>query len=106
MADQIDYKLVGDDMQAVVITLDPGETVQAESGAMMFMEDGIEATTEMQGGILGGVKPLVSGESLFLALFTNKGNGRRRVSFAAPYPGKILPLNLAETGTMICQREA
>ncbi|MCE5249564.1 TIGR00266 family protein [bacterium] len=106
MAHQIDYKLVGDDMQAAIITLDPGETVQAESGAMMFMEDGIEATTEMQGGLLGGVKRLVSGESLFVALFTNNGSDRRRVSFAAPYPGKILPVNLAETGTMLCQRDA
>ena len=106
MAHQIDYKLVGDDMQAVIITLDPGETVQAEAGAMMFMEDGIEAGTELQGGLFGGVKRLVSGESLFVALFTNRGSDRRRVSFAAPYPGKIIPLDLAQTGDMICQRDA
>ena len=106
MAQQIDYKLVGDDMQAVIITLDPGETVQAESGAMMFMEDGIEASTELQGGLFGGVKRLVSGESLFVALFTNNGRDRRQVSFAAPYPGKIIPLDLAEVGDMICQRDA
>ena len=106
MAHQIDYMLVGDDMQAVIITLDPGETVQAESGAMMFMEDGIEASTELQGGLFGGVKRLVSGESLFVALFTNNGRDRRRVSFAAPYPGKIIPLDLAEVGDMICQRDA
>ena len=106
MAQQIDYMLVGDDMQAVIITLDPGETVQAEAGAMMFMEDGIEASTELQGGLFGGVKRLVSGESLFVALFTNRGNDRRRVSFAAPYPGKIMPLDLAESGDMICQRDA
>jgi len=106
MADQIDYKLVGDDMQAVFVTLDPGETVQAESGAMMYMEDGIEASTELEGGIFGGVKRLVSGESLFMALFTNNGNGRRRVAFAAPYPGKIISLNLAGTGAMLCQRDA
>ena len=106
MAHQIDYKLVGDDMQAAIITLDPGETVQAEAGAMMFMEDGIEAGTELQGGLFGGVKRLVSGESLFVALFTNRGSVRRRVSFAAPYPGKIIPLDLAQTGDMICQRDA
>ena len=106
MAHQIDYKLVGDDMQAAIITLDPGETVQAEAGAMMFMEEGIEAGTELQGGLFGGVKRLVSGESLFVALFTNRGSDRRRVSFAAPYPGKIIPLDLAATGDMICQRDA
>ncbi len=106
MAHKIDYMLVGDDMQAVIITLDPGETVQAESGAMMFMEDGIEASTELQGGLFGGVKRLVSGESLFVALFTNNGRDRRRISFAAPYPGKIIPLDLAEVGDMICQRDA
>jgi len=106
MADQIDYKLVGDDMQAVFITLDPGETVQAEAGAMMYMENGIEASTELEGGIFGGVKRLVSGESLFIALFTNNGSGRQRVAFAAPYPGKIIPMNLAETGPMLCQRDA
>ena len=106
MADQIDYKLVGDDMQAVFITLDPGETVQAESGAMMYMENDIEASTELGGGIFGGVKRLVSGESLFIALFTNNGSERRRVAFAAPYPGKIIPLNLVETGPMLCQRDA
>ena len=106
MADQIDYKLVGDDMQAVFITLDPGETVQAESGAMMYMENGIEASTELEGGIFGGVKRLVSGESLFVALFTNNGSERRRVAFAAPYPGKIIPMDLVETGPMLCQRDA
>lgn len=106
MADQIDYKLIGDDMQGVIVTLDPGETVQAESGAMMFMEEGIEASTELQGGIFGGVKRLVGGESLFMALFTNNGSARSRIAFAAPYPGKIIPLDLSETGDMICQRDA
>ena len=106
MADQIDYKLIGDDMQAVIVTLDPGETVQAEAGAMMFMEAGIEASTELEGGIFGGVKRLVSGESFFMALFTNKGRNRSKVAFASPYPGKIVPLDLAETGDMICQRDA
>jgi uncharacterized protein (TIGR00266 family) len=106
MAHQIDYRLVGDDMQAVIITLDPGETVQAEAGAMMFMEDGIEMNADLQGGILGGLKRMASGESLFLTTFTNHGADKRHVSFAAPYPGKIVPLDLAQTGPMICQRDA
>lgn len=106
MAHQIDYRLVGDDMQAVIIALDPGETVQAEAGAMMFMEDGIEMNADLQGGILGGLKRVVSGESLFITAFTNLARERRHVSFAAPYPGKIVLLNLAETGPMVCQRDA
>jgi uncharacterized protein (TIGR00266 family) len=106
MADKIDYKLVGDDMQAVVVALDPGETVQAEAGAMMFMESDIEMNTEMQGGVLGGIKRMVGGESFFVVTFINNGNKKRHVSFAAPYPGKIIALNLAETGPMLCQRDA
>lgn len=73
MAHQIDYRLVGDDMQAVIIALDPGETVQAEAGAMMFMEDGIEMNADLQGGILGGLKRVVSGEGLFFARLTGPG---------------------------------
>ncbi len=106
MAHQIDYRLVGDDMQAVIIGLDPGETVQAEAGAMMFMEQGIVMNAEMQGGLFSGLKRLVGGESLFVSTFTNTGAGKQHVSFAAPYPGKIIPVNLAETGPMICQRDA
>ena len=106
MAHQIDYKLVGDDMQAVFVALDPGETVQAEAGSMMFMENGIEMSTDMKGGVMGGIKRMVSGESFFLVTFTNNGSGKQRVAFAAPYPGKIIPMNLTETGNMICQRDA
>jgi len=106
MAHQIDYAIVGDDMQAVIVALDPGEIVQAESGAMMFMEQGVEMNTEMQGGLFGGLKRMVAGESLFLVTFINNGRDKRRVAFAAPYPGKIITLNLAETGSMICQRDA
>jgi len=106
MADQIDYKLVGDDMQAVVIALDSGETVQAEAGAMMFMEDGIVMNTDMQGGFLGGIKRKLGGESFFVVTFTNEGRKKSRVAFSAPYPGKIVSMNLAETGTMLCQRDA
>lgn len=106
MAHQIDYTLVGDDMQAVIVELDPGETVQAEAGAMMYMEDGIEMNAAMQGGIFGGIKRMIGGESLFVTTFTNQGRVRKKIAFAAPYPGKILPLDLAVTGPMICQRDA
>ena len=106
MAHQIDYRLVGDDMQAVFIGLDNNEIVQAEAGAMMFMEDGIEMNTEMQGGFLGGIKRKLGGESFFVVTFSNLHQDKRHVAFAAPYPGKIIPLDLAETGPMLCQRDA
>jgi len=106
MAHAIDYRLVGDDMQAVIITLDPEEAVQAEAGAMMFMETGVEMNTETGGGLMKGMKRILAGESFFITTFVNKSGSRRQVSFAAPYPGKILSLNLKETGTMLCQRDA
>jgi uncharacterized protein (TIGR00266 family) len=106
VAHEIDYRLLGDDMQALVVTLDPGEAVQAEAGAMMFMEDGIEMNTEMGGGIGKGFKRILAGESFFITTFMNRSKERRKVSFAAPYPGKIIAFNLRETGTMLCQRDA
>lgn len=106
MAHQIDYKLIGDDMQAVLIALDPGEIVQAEAGSMMFMESDIEMKSEMQGGLMGGIKRKLGGESLFIATFINNGTEKKHVTFAAPYPGKIIPMDLAEMGTMLCQRDA
>ena len=106
MAHDIDYRLVGDDMQAVIITLDPEEAVQAEAGAMMFMENGVEMNTETGGGLMKGMKRILAGESFFITTFMNKSDSKRKVSFAAPYPGKILSLNLKETGTMLCQRDA
>jgi len=106
MAHQIDYRIVGDDMQAVLIALDPGETVQAEAGSMMFMESGIEMNSEMQGGIFGGIKRKLGGESLFITTFTNHGSGKEHVSFAAPYPGKIIALDLSTLGPIFCQRDA
>lgn len=106
MAHDIDYRLVGDDMQAVIIMLDPNEAVQAEAGAMMFMESGVEMNTETGGGLMKGVKRIIAGESFFITTFMNKSEEKRKVSFAAPYPGKILSLNLKETGTVLCQRDA
>lgn len=104
-AHEIDYKILGDDMQGVIITLDPGEAVQAEAGAMLFMEDGIEINTEA-GGIMKGVKRILAGESFFITTFYNGSNTKRKVAFSAPYPGKILALNLKDTGGMLCQRDA
>ena len=106
MAHQIDYRIVGDDMQAVMVALDPEETVQLESGSMMFMESGIEMNSELQGGLMAGLKRKIGGESLFITTYTNTGTERRFVSFAAPYPGKIIPLDLAAMGPVFCQRDA
>jgi len=115
----IDYKLHGDDMQFVEIELDPNETVVAEAGSLMMMEDGISMETifgdgsqqSSTGGIMGKLfsagKRVITGESLFMTAFTNNGIGKKHVSFAAPYPGKIIPLDLSELdGKIICQKDA
>ncbi|MFZ7116270.1 MAG: TIGR00266 family protein [Bacteroidota bacterium] len=106
MAHEIDYKIFGDDMQAVEIELDPNEAVRAEIGAMLYMEDGIEMQTGTEGGIFSGLKRVISGENFFITSFLNTGNGKRNVTFAAPYPGKIIPIHLNEVGgTFLCQRD-
>ncbi|WP_077615292.1 TIGR00266 family protein [Caenibacillus caldisaponilyticus] len=112
----IDYKIYGDDMQFVEIELDPDETTIAEAGNLMMMEDGIEMETIFGDGseqkgfmnkLLGAGKRLLTGESLFMTAFTNRGVGKKHVSFAAPYPGKIIPLDLSELGgTVICQKDS
>ncbi|MED1490161.1 TIGR00266 family protein [Bacillus smithii] len=114
---EIDYELHGDDMQCVEIELDPQESVVAEAGGMMMMEDGIEMETvfgdgrEQKSGLFGKLvgagKRLLTGESLFMTVFTNQSSDKRRVSFAAPYPGKIIPLDLTQfNGKVICQKDA
>lgn len=106
MAHEIDYKIFGDDMQAVEIELDPNEAVRAEIGAMLYMEDGIEMQTGTEGGIFSGLKRVISGENFFITSFLNTGNEKRNVTFAAPYPGKIIPIHLNEVGgTFLCQRD-
>ena len=115
-ADEIDYEIFGDDMQFVEVTLDPGEVVVAEAGAMMYMTSGIEMETvfgdpSKQQGFLGKLldagKRVVTGESLFLTTFGATGTRREQVAFAAPYPGKIIPLHLGELGgELICQKDA
>ncbi|HSL70072.1 MAG TPA: TIGR00266 family protein [Longimicrobiales bacterium] len=98
MADVIDYKVFGDDIQVVEIGLDPGEGVRAEAGAMLYMEDGIEMQTNMGGGMFGGFKRILTGESFFITTFLYNGVGKGHVAFGAPYPGKIIPLDLSALG--------
>jgi uncharacterized protein (TIGR00266 family) len=118
MPDQIvDYKIFGDDMQFVELELDPEETAVAEAGAMMYMESGIQMSTHLSdgskknSGVLGAMiglgKRALTGENLFMTFFTNKGQGKLHVSFSAPYPGKIVPINLAQIGgSVLCQKGA
>lgn len=104
-ADEIDYEIFGDDMQGVSVTLDPGERVRAEPGAMMWMEDGIEMATSTGGGLLKGLKRAIGGESFFITTYTNEGGGPATVGFSADYPGKIVPVDLSR-GEVLCQRDA
>ena len=114
---EIDYEIIGESIQMVEIELDPGETVIAEAGAMNYMEDGISFETKMgdgsepdqgfMGKLLSAGKRAITGESLFMTHFTNRGGGKKRVTFAAPYPGTVVPVNLAETGQeLLCQKDA
>jgi len=97
--DEIDYRLIGEEMQAVVITLDPQEQVVAEAGGMLYMTDGIAMQTGMAtdknkgffGNLMKAAGRMMTGESFFVTTFTNEGRSRADVTFAAPYPGKILP---------------
>ena len=115
--DVVDYEIKGAEMQFVEIELDPGEAAVGEAGSMMFMDAGIQMDTVFgdgsppQGGLLGKLlgagKRLVTGESLFTTVFTNQAAGKLKVAFAAPYPGKILPMDLRQLGGMlICQKDA
>jgi uncharacterized protein (TIGR00266 family) len=107
MADAIEYRIHGDDLQLVEIQLDPGEGVRAEVGTMTFLEDGIEMATSTGGGILKGLTRAVTGESFFITSFTNNSREKRHAAFAAPYPGKIIPVDLtAVGGTFLCQKDA
>jgi len=114
---EIDFEIFGDDLQFVEIELDPGETVIGEAGTMLAMSDGIAFETKMGDGsqpdagmmskLMGGAKRVISGESLFMTHFTNHGSAKAKVSFAAPYPGKIVPINLTEVGhRLIAQKDA
>ena len=114
---EVDYEILGDDMQVVEVELDPGETVIAEAGAMNYMDDGIAFEAKMGDGsnpqegffgkLISAGKRAITGEGLFMTHFTNTGGGKRRVAFAAPYPGKIIPIDLSKVnGEIICQKDA
>ncbi|HSQ41023.1 MAG TPA: TIGR00266 family protein [Fibrobacteraceae bacterium] len=116
-AHEIDYQIIGDDMQIVEVELDSGETVIAEAGMMNYMEDGITFEARMGDGsepdrglfgkLVDAGKRVITGESLFVTHFTHHGTGKKRVAFAAPYPGKIIPVDLAALGgQIICQKDA
>jgi uncharacterized protein (TIGR00266 family) len=107
MSHEIEYEILGDDLQAVVVELDPGEAVQAEAGAMLFMDDAIKMDTGTGGGVFKGLSRIFTGESFFITNFANTGGGKAKVAFSAPYPGKIIPLDLgAITTPMLCQKDA
>lgn len=114
---EIDYEIIGHSMQMVEIELDPRETVIAEAGAMNYMEDGISFEAKMGDGsdvnagfmskLFSAGKRMITGESLFMTHFTNHGAGKKRVAFAAPFPGTIVPINMALVGEQVtCQKDA
>jgi uncharacterized protein (TIGR00266 family) len=114
---EIDYRILGNEMQCVEVELDPQETVMGEPGSFMLMDNGIQMETifgdgsKQNGGILGKLmsagKRMLTGESLFMTAYTNIGQGKKRVTFAAPYPGKIIPIDLYHLGgKIICQKDS
>src|SRR5215203_2251396 len=114
---EVDYEIHGNDMQFVEVELDPMEAAVAEAGGMMFMEDGIQMETifgdgsqqnsGFLGSLMGAGKRLLTGESLFMTVFQNRGQGKKKVAFGAPYPGKIIPTHLAEIGgELIAQKDS
>lgn len=117
-ADEVEYKIYGEDIQFIEIMLDPGETIIAEAGAMMYMDSAIRMDTifgdgsgkdgnDMMGKLFSAGKRLLTGESLFMTAFTNTANVKRYVSFAAPYPGTVVPFDLSDYGGMlICQKDS
>jgi len=107
MADVIDHKIYGDDMQLVEVELDPGEGVRAEAGAMAYMEEGIAMQTSTGGGVFKGFKRMITGESFFITTFLCSGDKKSRVAFGAPYPGKIIPLQMSDLGgQFLCQKDS
>jgi uncharacterized protein (TIGR00266 family) len=114
---EIDYRIFGEEMQCVEVELDPQETVVAEAGAFMYMTDGVQMTTIFGDGsnsgggffnkLVGAGKRLLTGESLFMTAYTHSGQGKARVAFASPYPGKIIPLDLQQyNGKIVCQKDS
>ncbi|MFL7813299.1 MAG: TIGR00266 family protein [Anaerolineales bacterium] len=107
MVDEVAYTIYGDDLQLVEIQLDPQEGIRAEAGTMLYMEKGVQMQTGTGGGVMKGVQRIFTGESFFITTFLNTTSTLKRVAFAAPYPGKIVPLDLtALGGTFICQKDS
>ncbi len=107
MSDVIDYQIFGDDLQLLEIELDTGEGVRAEVGTMTYMENGIEMQTGTGGGLLRGLKRALTGESFFITTFYNNSRARSRVAFSAPFPGKVIPLQLSSLGgSFLCQKDS
>jgi uncharacterized protein (TIGR00266 family) len=114
---EVDFQVFGDDLQFVEVELDPGEAALAEAGGMMYMDDGIAMetifgdgsgqSTGLMGALLGAGKRVLTGESLFMTVFQNQGTGKKRVAFGAPYPGKIVPVDLSQLGgELIAQKDS
>src|SRR5437016_4308112 len=102
-----DFRILGDDIQVVEVTLGSNQSARAEVGAMLYMEDGIQMQTSVHGGLFGGLKRMFTGESFFITSFLNRSSVNRKVAFAAPYPGKIIPIDLSIFGgKFICQKDA
>ncbi|MDH7596816.1 MAG: TIGR00266 family protein [Methanothrix sp.] len=100
------YSILGDDLQVLEVQLAPGESIRSEAGAMLFMDDGIEMSAST-GGIIKGFKRALAGDGLFITEFTNRSDDMKRIAFSAPFPGKILPLDLDDLdGQLLCQRGA
>jgi uncharacterized protein (TIGR00266 family) len=107
MVTKLDYQIFGDDLQLVQVELEPGEGVRAETGTMTFMETGIDMQTTTGGGLMAGLKRVLTGESFFVTTFLNQSQQRSHVAFAAPHPGKIIPIHLEDfAGSFICQRDS
>ncbi len=114
---EIDYKIIGEEMQCVEIELDPQESVIAEAGSLMMMDDGVEMATifgdgaqssqSFVGKLFSAGKRVLTGESLFMTAYTNSASGKKHVSFASPYPGKVIALDVAQLGgKVVCQKDA
>lgn len=113
--DEIEYRILGQEMQAVIVTLDPGEQVLAEAGSMLYMSEGVDMQASLDpaqgggffGGLFKGMGRMFTGESFFITTFTNRGDATADVAFSAPYPGKILPIDMdGMGGRLYCQKDA
>ena len=113
--DEIEYRILGQEMQAVIVSLDPGEQVLAEAGSMLYMTEGIDMQASLDpgssstffGGVFKGMGRMFTGESFFITTFTNRGKATADVAFSAPYPGKILPIAMESMGgKLLCQKDA